>query len=266
MTLLEKWCAFLKPMKDVLVSLVAKYKVICAPAAPERIGLLARDGNASSVESLVYWEALIASELLTQPKRIVKLTATDCEALAHTEVTLPLATYRQPFPTVIVWLPDEFGAQHAFDQARGVAVPATAFGFEPTARARVKLVVCHHIVLTTESTALVLQAICTNGHYVTTRMLKNDCTIEQGLEQCDEKGYDITLKGDKPPSPEQLIAERKAFRIALNTMLLMTTYGCTRVPDKRDKLRSRLRFTKKPLERFRLTQQLKDMPLYGSSD
>jgi len=252
MNLLEKWTALWKPRRDDLVALATSHRLV---RAGSRYKLVTATGAPARPEINMAWvDGHILSQLLTAPKRLVTLKAADCEALAHVEIKVPLEYYRQPFPMMIVSLPDEFGLRNQYDCGY---VPSWE-RFPASRIARPRLVLLDHITVETGHAVILASIVCDNGHAITSRYLQHTLpTLEDNLNAADDADVNDGLP---PISAEEHRINRLAHRIAFNAMLLMTNYGFDRVPDDREKVKRKLKYSKKPLEKLRLRAHLNDMP------
>src|SRR4029077_11937398 len=151
-------------------------------------------------------ESYVMSRTLAEGPKVFDFDALTCEALENFDLSVATADYLQPFPSVVIELPDDYTKKRV--------VP-----FEEGSHAPDFLIVRHE-----PDAGCVLVSMHLTSHQVLTRLLKLDPAWT--LEEMWEKGKRTWQAKDTL----SMTAEEKALgsslcKLALNVCLMATAYG-----------------------------------------
>ena len=146
------------------------------------------------------------SRTLAEGPKVFAFDALTCEALENFDLSVSTADYLQPFPSVVIELPDDY--------ARKRVVPFEAGKHSPDF-----LMVRHE-----PEAGCVLLAMHLTSHQVLTRLLKLDpaWTLEETWEKGKRAWGDTDTLG---MTPEETALGSALSKLALNVCLMATAYG-----------------------------------------
>jgi hypothetical protein len=175
------------------------------PAAPPLAVEMAKAvftmGASSCTESFV-----MSRTLAEGPKVFAFSDALTCEALENFDLSVSTADYLQPFPSVVIELPDDYTKKRV--------VP-----FEEGSHAPDFLIVRHE-----PEAGCVLVSMHLTSHQVLTRLLKLDSAWT--LEEMWEKGKRMWQATDTlGMTAEEAVLGSALSKLALNVCLMATAYG-----------------------------------------
>jgi hypothetical protein len=151
-------------------------------------------------------ESYAMSRMLAEGPKVFAFDALTCEALENFDLTVSTTDYLQPFPSVVIELPDDY--------ARKRVVPFEAGKHSPDF-----LMVRHE-----PDAGCVLLAMHLTSHQVLTRLLKLDpaWTLEETWEKGKRAWGDTDTLG---MTPEETALGSALSKLALNVRLMATAYG-----------------------------------------
>jgi hypothetical protein len=151
-------------------------------------------------------ESYVMSRTLAEGPKVFAFDALTCEALENFDLSVATADYLQPFPSVVIELPDDY--------TRKRVVP-----FEAGSHAPDFVVVRHE-----PKAGCVLLAMHLTSHQVLTRLLKLDPAWT--LEEMWDKGKRAWDARDTlGMTPEEAALGSALSKLALNVCLMATAYG-----------------------------------------
>jgi hypothetical protein len=152
-------------------------------------------------------ESYVMSRTLAEgPKVFTFSDALTCEALENFDLSVSAADYMQPFPSVVIELPDDYTRQRVVPFEEGSHAPDFA------------------IVRHEPEAGCVLVTMHLTSHQVLTRLLKLDPTWS--LEEMWEKGKRAwDAKDTLAVTPEEMVLGSALCKLALNVCLMATAYG-----------------------------------------
>lgn len=181
------------------------------PAVLRALQEIVRDSGAAGVEDLY-----IAGHMALEGPKVYRPTDQECEALEQTEPRITLAEYRQPFPTMAVELPANYG------KARSVPTPP-ATPWAP-GRSRPLGVILRH---EPELTCLFASIVWDDGGSIVrcVHALAGHPTIADSL-------FDDAPEppGARPLTEDERRVTPRLITLAINAMLLLCHYGHRPLP------------------------------------
>jgi hypothetical protein len=174
------------------------------PAAPPLAVEMVR--TVFSLGASACTESFVMSRTLAEGPKVFSFDALTCEALEHFDLSISTADYLQPFPSVIIDLPEDY--------TRKRVVPFDAGQHSPDF-----LIVRHE-----PSAQSVLITMHLTSHQAMTRLLKLD--PDWSLEQMWQKGARTWDEKDSlGMTPEEMALGSALSKLALNVCLMATAYG-----------------------------------------
>jgi hypothetical protein len=174
------------------------------PAAPRIAVEMARTVLALGASSCT--ESYVMSRTLSEGPKVFAFDALTCEALENFDLSLPTADYLQPFPSVVIELPEDYTKKRV--------VPFDAGQHAPD------FVIVRH----EPEAGCVLVAMHLTSHQVMTRLLKLDPAWT--LEEMWAKGARAWGTADSlGMTPEEAALGNALTKLALNVCLMATAYG-----------------------------------------
>lgn len=172
-----------------------------APALAQKVASAMFVMGASSVI-----EGYIMSKMLSQGPKVCSFDALTCDALENFELNVSCTDYQQPFPSVVIELPQDYIKKRIVPFKRGTHSPDFA--------------VVHH----DQQRNVVMLIIRMSSHQVLTRLLKLE------LAPTMEEVWDMGKRSWGPEdslamTPEENQLGTAICKLALNVCLLATAYG-----------------------------------------
>jgi hypothetical protein len=186
-------------------------------------------------------ESFVMSRTLAEGPKLFAFDALTCEALENFDLSVSTADYLQPFPSVVIELPDDY--------TRKRVVP-----FEEGSHAPDFLIVRHEL-----EAGCVLVTMHLTSHQVLTRPLKLDPAWT--LEEMWDKGKRIwQAKDTLGMTLEEATLGSALSKLALNVCLMATAYGVKCLSPANPSHYERLkRFAKLARKRGRQEQEKADL-------
>ena len=151
-------------------------------------------------------ESYVMSRTLAEGPKVFAFDALTCEALENFDLSLGTADYLQPFPSVVIELPDDYTRKRVVPFERGHHAPDF-------------LIVRHE-----PEAGCVLVTMHLTSHQVLTRLLK--LAPAWTLEEMWAKGARAwDAKDSLGMTPEESALGSSLTKLALNVCLLATAYG-----------------------------------------
>jgi len=170
------------------------------PLALEMVKTVFTMGASSCVESYVM------SRMVSEGPKVFAFDALTCEALENFDLSVPTADYLQPFPTVVIELPENYTKKRV--------VPFDAGNHAPD------FVIVRH----EPKAGCVMVTMHMNSGQVLTRLLKLDPAWT--LEEMWAKGARTWGAEDTlGMTPEETVLGSALSKLALNVCLMATAYG-----------------------------------------
>ena len=174
------------------------------PAAPPIALELAATCFSMGASSCI--ESYVMSRTLAEGPKVFSFDALTCEALENFDLSIATADYLQPFPSVVIQLPEDYTKQRVVPFDAGNHAPDfIVVRHEPEA---------HCVMVTMHLTS----------HQALTRMLKLD--LDMTLEEMWSKA--MRSWGEKDSldmTPEEVRLGSALSKLALNVCLMATAYG-----------------------------------------
>ena len=186
-------------------------------------------------------ESYVMSRTLAEGPKVFAFDALTCEALENFDLSLSTADYLQPFPSVVIELPEDYTKMRVVPFERGTHAPDF-------------LIVRHE-----PEAGCVLMAMHMTSHQVMTRLLKLDPAWT--LEEMWEKGARAwDAKDSLGMTPEETALGNALSKLALNVCLMATAYGTKCLGPANPSHYERLkRYAKLACKRGREQQEKADM-------
>jgi hypothetical protein len=151
-------------------------------------------------------ESYVVSRMLSEGPKVFSFDALTCEALENFDLSVSTADYLQPFPTVVIELPQDYTKKRV--------VP-----FEEGSHAPDFMIVRHE-----PNAGCVLVTMHMTSGQVLTRLLKLDQTWT--LEEMWQKGQRTWGETDSlGMTQEEIVLGNALSKLALNVCLMATAYG-----------------------------------------
>lgn len=166
--------------------------------------------------------------------RIVRLDRLDAEGLENTTLSLTWGEYRQPYPCLIVELPDDFSRKKV---ASGV-FQGQAVKHSPS-----------FVILEREADKILMYVVFDSGDDF---YLSGTTSPDQAVESVFSKELASPNQWSELGSDEERAVAYDAMRVALNAALLLVNYGCRQLPERKQVTRAR---------RYAKRHKLKQPPL-----